>query len=140
MKIADIDLIAAWLVGELKDGSPADFGARRALAKALRHGPLAPSLRAVIADLIDPETGDDIGMKLVFKRAQGAKRTMDRRKVAAIIWKQIKAGVKKDAAVADAMKKCDVRSRDKALAAFNEYRPILEKYGSKLKALTRTDD
>ena len=141
MKISEHDVasIIDWLAGKLKEGSADDLKARRALAKVLRYGPLDRGLLFILADLIDPDTRDDLSLWLVFKRAPGAKKTMDRRKVAAIIWRQVKTGIKKEAAVADAMKKCNVRSRDKALAAYNEYRPIFEKWGSKMKALTQTD-
>jgi hypothetical protein len=139
MKISDREItrLSDWLGGGLKEGSAKDLEARRALAKALRYGPPDRGLLRVLADLIEPDA--DIGLRLVFKRTQGTKRTMDRRKVAAIIWEQVNAGIKKEAAVADAMKKCNVKSRDKALAAYNEYKPIFERHGSKLKALTRTE-
>jgi hypothetical protein len=138
MKISEHDVasIIDWLVGKLKEGSADDLKARRALAKVLRYGPLDRRLLFILADLIDPDTRDDLSRWLVFKRAPGAKKTMDR---SAIIWRQVKTGIKKEAAVADAMNKCNVRSRDKALAAYNEYRPIFEKWGSKIKALTQTD-
>jgi hypothetical protein len=128
----------AWLTGRLKDGSPEDLEARRALAWSLRYGPLDRGRRFMLARLIDPDMREILSLYLAFKRPRGAKRTMDRRKVAAIIWKQFKAGTKKEAAVADAMEKCKV-SRSKALEAYAEWEPLFESHGSKLKRLTRTD-
>jgi hypothetical protein len=52
---------------------------------------------------------------------------MDRYRVAEIIWEQVKRGTKKEAAVADAMKRCNVKSRDKALLAYKEFKPIFDR-------------
>jgi hypothetical protein len=134
----EVKALAEWLGGESKDGSTEDLEGRRALAKVLRHGPLDLGVRCMLANLIDPDTTDDAGVRLVFKRAPGRARTMDRRRVAAIIWHEIRAGIKKESAVARAMGECNV-SRSKALEAYKEWKPAFEKYGSKLKALTRTD-
>jgi hypothetical protein len=141
MAISDqqVRAIIDWLAGELKEGSVEDLAARRALAEVLRHEKLDMGIRLLLANLIDPDSRDDIGLWLVFKRPQGRTKTIDRRKVAAIIWKQVKAGIKKEAAVADAMKKCGVKSRDKALAAYKEWKPHFEKWAPKLKDLTKTD-
>ncbi len=135
----EVEAIINWLTGTLKEGSAEDFRARRALAEVLRHERLDMGLRLSLANLIDPDQRDDLGLWLVFKRAQGRQKTIDRRRVAAIIWKQVNAGIKKESAVADAMKKCGVKSRDKALAAYKEWKPYFEKFGSKVKDLTRTD-
>jgi hypothetical protein len=141
MTISDqeVKAIIDWLTGKFKEGSAEDLKARRELAKVLRHGPLDRNLLRILADLIDPDQRDDLGLWLIFKRAQGRRKTMDRRRVAAIIWKQVSAGIKKESAVADAMKKCGVKSRDKALAAYKEWKPHFEKFGSKVKGMTRTD-
>jgi hypothetical protein len=135
----EVKAIIDWLAGKFKEGSAEDLKARRALAEVLRHERLDMGFRQMIADLIDPDQRDDLGLWLVFKRAQGRQKTMDRRRVAAIIWEQVNAGIKKESAVAEAMKKCGVKSRDKALAAYKEWKPHFEKSGSKLKGLTRTD-
>ena len=107
MKISDQEIrsVIDWLAGKFKEGSVKDLAARRALAQVLRREKLDTGLRYALANLIDPDQQDDLGLWLVFKRAQGRKKTIDWRKVAAIIWKQVKAGIKKEVAVADAMKK-----------------------------------
>jgi hypothetical protein len=140
MTISDHEIkrIGDWLSGKFKEDSAEDLEARRVLGKALCHGPLDLGVRLMLADLIDPDRSEDMGVRLVFKRAPGRARTMDRRKVAAIIWNQTKAGIKKESAVASAMEKCNV-SRSKALAAYNEWKPFFERDGSRLKGLTRTD-
>jgi hypothetical protein len=135
----DVKAIIDWLTGKLKEGSVEDLSARRALAEVLRHERLDMGLRYALADLIDPDQRDDLGLWLVFKRAQGRKQTTNWRRVAAIIWKEVNAGTKKEAAVAEAMGKCGVKSRAKALAAYNEWKPIFEKHGAQLKALTSID-
>jgi hypothetical protein len=133
--------IVAWLAGRFKEGSPEDLEARRALARFLR-GPLGPLDQAplfMLAALIDPDKRDDLSLWLVFKRPRGNRsRPMNHRRVAAVIWHELRAGKPQKAAVSIAREKCKV-SRSKALEAFDEWKPLFEKHGSKLKWLTRTD-
>jgi hypothetical protein len=135
----EIAAIARLLCGEMKKGSSEDMAARRSLAKVLRYGPPDRGLCFVLADLIDPDQRKFVGMWLEFQRPRGRKRTTDRRRVAAIIWKELRAGKRQKAAVSIAMEKCGVRSRDKALSAYKTWKPIFERNDPKMKALTRTD-
>jgi len=142
MKINDrvIACISEWLDGKLKEGSTDDLKARRALAKALRYGPPDRGLLFMLAGVIDPDCRDDLSFWLVFKRQPGNRsKSIDHRRVAAIIWHELRAGKRQKAAVSIAMEKCGVGSRDKALAAYNRWKPIFEKWGPKMKALTKID-
>jgi hypothetical protein len=120
-------LIDDWLHHRLKEGSAEELQARRSIAHHLRHGPLRLNLRVALATLIDPETRDVYGWWLTSKRPRGAKPTMDGYRVAAIIEEQLKRGIKKEAAVQDAMTRCNVKSRDKALTAYRKYKPLLDR-------------
>jgi hypothetical protein len=135
----EVKALVEWLGGELKDGSIEDLEGRRALARVLRHGPVDRGLLFVLADLIDPDQREDIGLWLTFKRPPGRKKTTDWRRVAAVIWRELRRGKQQKTAVSIAMEECGVGSRDKALAAYKKWKPIFERDGSKLKALTRTD-
>jgi hypothetical protein len=135
----EIKSIIDWLSDKFEEDSDEEKAARRVLVKVLRHWPPNRGILFILADLIDPDMRDDMGRWLAFKRAQGAKRTMDWRKVSAVIWRELRAGKQQKAAVSIAMEECGVGSRDKALAAYNKWKPIFEKWGSKMKALTRTD-
>jgi hypothetical protein len=136
-----ITSIVTWLAGRLKEGSPEDLEARRALARFLR-GPLGPLDQAplfMLAALIDPDKRDDLSLWLVLKRPRGNRsRPIDHRRVAATIWHELRANKPQKAAVSIAMEKCRV-SRRTALEAFYVWKPIFEKWGSKMKALTQTD-
>jgi len=118
-------LIDDWCHLKLKEGSAEELEARKIIAHLLRHGPLKLRLRVDLATLIDPQTRDVYGWWLTSKRRPGAQRTMDRFRVAEIIWKQVKLGIKKESAVQDTMTRCNV-SRSKALAAYKEYKHFLD--------------
>jgi hypothetical protein len=120
-------LVDDWIHLRLKEGSEEELRARRLIAELLRHGPLKLSLLVALATLIDPETRDVYGWWLTSKRPRGAKPTMDGYRVAAIIEEQLKRGIKKEAAVQDAMTRCNVKSRDKALAAHKKYKSLLDR-------------
>jgi hypothetical protein len=135
----EYELIVDWLDGDLKDGSPKEIEARRHLARALRDGSLTLGMRVGLANLIDPEDRKWMKRSLVFKRPAGARATVDHLKVATIIWHERKAGRQMKSAVSIAMEKCGMRSRDKALAAYKEYRPFLETVGDRMKALRELD-
>jgi hypothetical protein len=120
-------IIDDWLQGLSKDGSAEDLRARWLIANMLRHGPLTLGLRVALATLIDPETRDVYGWWLAPKHPRGAKPTANWFRVASIIEEQVRRGIKKEAAVADAMKKCGIKSRDKAIAAHKKYKPMLDR-------------
>lgn len=60
---------------------------------------------------------------------------MDRHRVAKIIWEQVGRGIKKEAAVQEAMTLCNVKSRDKALAAYDEWKPFLDRQRKRKKKI-----
>jgi hypothetical protein len=131
--------VVDWLDGKHKEDSPEDWLARRALAAALRYGRLDRGLLFMLAALIDPDMRDDLSLWLVFKRPRGNRsRPMNHRRVAAVIWHELRANKQPKAAVSIAMEKCKV-SRSKALEAFYKWEPLFERHGSKMKWLTRTD-
>ena len=130
---ASDDLIVRWLLGELKEGTAEELKARRDIAAMLlvianrRRDPLKQTILAGLAALIDPDARSIHGWWLAAKRPPGAKPTMDRLRVAEIIDEQVKRGIKKEAAVKEAMTLCNVKSRDKALAAYKHWKPFLDR-------------
>jgi hypothetical protein len=139
MKISDreINSISDWLGGKLPEGSTKDREARRALAKVLRSTlPLDLGFRCALADLIDP---DDLPLWLVFKRPRGRTRSINGRRVAAVIWHDIQAGWPKEAAYHHAVEKLGVSLRT-AKKAYKAWEKVFAKDGSRLKGLTRIED
>ena len=91
----DITGIIDWLGGKFKEGSPADLKARRALADVLRYEPRDQGLMSTLADLIDPDRREDVGLWLMFKRPRGNRsKRINWRRVAAIIWHENRRGQK----------------------------------------------
>ena len=141
MSIGDHEIknISDWLDGKFTEGSAKDLEARRTLAKVLRHGPLALSLRVRLANLIDPDMRDDLSLWLVFKRPRGRTKSVDDRNVAAGIWHRIQAKKDpKEAAYQHAVDTLGVSLRT-AKKAYKTWEKHFADYGSKLKGLTRTE-
>jgi hypothetical protein len=141
MAISDQEIaaIVGWLDGKPKEGSAEDLAGRRALAKVLRYGPLDRGLLFMLADLIDPDSRDDIGQWLVFKRARGRSKTVNSRQVAAVVWHQVKARCKREAAYEHAKETLGV-SFSAAEKAFAQWADVFNKSATTLKGITRNTE
>lgn len=124
-----------WLAGMEKEGSADDIEGRRALARVLRHEPPLGVL-VQLANLIDPDMRDTMLQWLAFKRAPGRRKKIGTRQIAAVVWEQIQAGEKREAAYRYAADKLRVSfsTAQKAMAEWEEH---FLKHGSKWKSLTR---
>jgi hypothetical protein len=130
----EVRAVAGWISGDLKDGSDRDREARRIFARILRSDRLDMSLRLMLASRIDPDQGDT---RLVFKRPRGNQTNKaDHRKIAAFIWQRRATGGRFKNAVADAEEKFRV-SHGTATNAWKAWKPLFERAGKKIKALTR---
>ena len=141
MSVSDQELesILDWLDGGLKEGSAADLESRRAIAKVLRHEPLALSIRVRLANLIDPDMRNTQQQWLVFKRARGRRKTVNDRQVAAVVWERVKAGDKMEAAYQHAVDTLGV-SFSTAEKAFAQWEEWFDRDASRIKGLTRTTE
>ena len=141
MAISDeeVGAITDWFSGNFKQDSTKEMEARRALAKVLRHGPLDLSLRVWLANLFDPDMRDTEKQWFVLKQGRGRSKTVNDRKVAAVIWHRLKAGEKQEAAIQHAVDTMHVglSTAEKALA---KWRDRFDKIGPKLKGITRTTE
>lgn len=85
----------------------------------------------VLADLLDEESEHDLVLRLAQKK-KGARRNSINRKMAfvvAIIIARTSEGVKKEAAIEEACKKCGV-SRATAFKMFKHYQDLMEGWES----------
>ena len=121
----DIQALLEWLRADTRRGSPRELQARRTLARMLRSSkPLAPGLRFILAEAVDPD-GED-GTQLLLKRKQGRPRRINQRHVAAFIYQKTKAGVSVESAVKEAEDKFGVGSST-AYDAWAKWRPDFER-------------
>jgi len=93
----------------------------------------------MLADLIDPDTRDDLSRWLVFKRPPGRTKSVNDRNVAAVIWDRIQAGDKKEAAYQHAVDTLGVSLRT-AKEYYKAWEKVFTEHGSKLKGLIRIED
>jgi hypothetical protein len=82
---AEYKLIIDWIAGEFLDDTMNDLAARRVIAKRLRHGALSLGQRVGLANLLDPDARDVHGWWLVAKRSRGRAKSVDDRRVAAVV-------------------------------------------------------
>lgn len=132
-------LVHKWLSAEIKEGAGDDDKARRILARFLRSSlPLDLGLRVLLANQIDPDTRDDAGQWLAFKRVRGNRsRRVNSRQIAAAVWDRNVKGEKWEAAVQQAMKDFGV-GRSTVTAAWDKWSPVFASpLRSKMKMLTR---
>jgi hypothetical protein len=128
--------IECWVSGDIKSGSAEEIEVRRLAARLLRAGDFA--VRQALAIIVDPDhqDGNAYGTQMVFKRRRGNRSNcVDDRNVAAVIWHEHQAGRGRKAYQA-AVAQLGVSLRT-AKAAYKKWKPIFEKDGTRLKALTR---
>jgi hypothetical protein len=133
----ELEKIERLISGEIKPGSSEGIEARRTAARLLRKGDFAIQQR--LASTIDPDNADaePYGAQMFFKRRPGNRsKIIDDRNVAAFIWHEKKAGRAKP--YQSAVVELGVSERA-AKAAYARWKPEFEKYGSKLKGLTRIE-
>jgi hypothetical protein len=130
--------IERWISGEIKPGSTEGVEARRIAARLLRAGDFAVQQRLAVT--IDPDNTDaePCGAQMFFKRQRGNRsKLVDHRNVAAFIWHEVQAGRKKKV-YQRAVVELGVSLRT-AKEAYKRWKPAFEKYGPKLKGLTRIE-
>jgi hypothetical protein len=130
--------IERWIFGKIKAGSAEEIEARRITARLLRAGDFAIQQRLAI--VIDPDNPDaePSGALLFFRRRPGNRsKIVDQRNVAAFIWHEVQAGRKRKA-YQRAVVELGVSLRT-AKEAYKCWKPAFEKYGSRLKGLTRIE-
>lgn len=111
----------------LKEGSPEELEARRALARELRKStPLDLGLRFLIADLVDPD--DEAGRRIRFghRRRGTPSNALAEKEIAEFIWSQVRSGVKTEAAAVQAIKKFGLE-RTRIFEIWSHWQPILKR-------------
>jgi hypothetical protein len=112
----------------LRDGSPEELAARRALARLLRtSSPLDLGLRFVLADLIDPDC-DAVERKIRFERRRKGKPSSahTEKTISEFIWALVEDGVKREAAFHSAMDRFGLK-RSRILKIWSDWQPILKR-------------
>jgi hypothetical protein len=112
----------------LKDGSPEEQEARRALARILRTSlPLDLGLRFLIADLIDPDR-DEIDRRIRFGHRRKGKpsNALAEKEIAEFIWSQVRSGVKTEEAVFQAAERFGLE-RTRIFEIWSHWQPILKR-------------
>ena len=112
----------------LKDGSPEELEARRALARELRKStPLDLGLRFLIADLVDPDR-DEGGRRIRFERRRRGQpsNALAEKEIAEFIWSQVRSGVKTEAAAVQAIKRFGLE-RTRIFEIWSHWQPILKR-------------
>jgi hypothetical protein len=136
----EIQVIHAWLVGEVDHASAEGRQARRAVARMLFEKDLPQELQYMLACRIDSDLSELVGHRLVLEptpRPRGRPKVQSW-EVAEIVERRIRCGDKKEAAYQFAVEKLGVskRTAEKAHAECKEQLRALAPYA---KIITRLD-
>jgi hypothetical protein len=111
----------------LKEGSPEELEARRALARMLRTSlPLDLGVRFLLADMIDPDNECDRRIRFGHRRKGKPSNAIADKEIAEFIWSQVRSGVKTEAATVQAIKRFGL-GRTRIFEIWSHWQPILKR-------------
>jgi hypothetical protein len=114
----------------LEEGGAEELEARRALARELRTSiPLNLGLRFLLANLIDPDCGDEVERRIRFEHRREGQPSSDARaekKIAEFIWSRVQGGAQMKAAIPDATRKFKL-GRTRIREIWRHWEPILKR-------------
>jgi hypothetical protein len=90
----EISAIVDYTNANLKEGSPAELEARRAIARILLEGSVPPALRWRLAERFDPGLRDTVAEEFVLKRTRprGRPKTVPDWVIATVVERRLRSG------------------------------------------------
>jgi hypothetical protein len=111
----------------LKEGTPNEVKARRALARMLKTSlPLDLGVRSVLADLIDPDCDTDRKIRFEHRRKGKPSNVVAEREIGEFIWSKREAGEQMKNVLSDASKKFGLK-RARINNIWKRLQPILQR-------------
>jgi hypothetical protein len=135
-----VKAIADLLSGQLEKDSPEEMDALRAVSWCFRNpASVDPAIWIMLVWAVDPDLRDSVAAYFEIRRSRSrGRQKVNDREIAEFIWRRVKeAGWKRDAAYEEAVEKFKVNYKT-AYNAIKKWEPIYEKFGSRLKMLTRS--